>query len=262
MRLLIVLVAVAAMTGTARSEPAAPATKAAAAPFKLTQEMQLKGGEKVVSEFHFAGEHVLMLNDADEGALYNSAARTVYIERHDRMIEERFIQAWLNGWRVGANARQLLLDPKQEPFIRSLLWPKLEVSEEDGKLYIRTRAAHFEITPMKEVDPTMASLYADLYKLDAYRNAFETRSGSGAFIAAAVADVLREREVIPQTMKITTFTPKGSATANAILRRKPMTEDEVAVLQEVAKQLDRAPETPAPAEPEEPETPEAEASKK
>src|SRR5688500_17706306 len=99
---------------------------------------------------------------------------TFYSERLDRMVEARVIEAWLNGRRRGTEARLQLSDPREEPFLRSLLRPKLEVSEEVEKLRIRTKAMHFAIAPMRDVDAGAASAYATVYKLETYRNAFES----------------------------------------------------------------------------------------
>lgn len=238
--------ALALTVGAARSAAEPPeAESAEAASFKISQEYQVEGLAKVIAQFHFSGDHAVMTDeDGEPVALYNLSAMTFYSDRHEKMIDQEFMQAWLTGWRVGAAARKMLADPNNAPFVRSLLWPKLVVSDEDDKLLIRTKAMHFEVVPMKDTDAASATAYAKMYKLEAQRNALETRSVPATFIAAAVADVLGERKVIPASIKVTTFTPKGSAVATGTLRRDEMSEDETERVRTVAERID--PPQPAP----------------
>lgn len=243
MMLKIATVALLSLSLLARAEGDAPATQPpAAVPFELVQESSIGGRPKVVATFRFAGNYALMLNEASEvTAVYNLAASTTYIERHDRMVAESFIADWLTGWRLGAAAKQLLTDPRQEPFVRSLLWPKLDVEEAEGQLRIRTKAMHLDVVPMPKARPAAATAYAAFYKLEAYRNAFENQSATGAYIAAAIADELRARNVVPQSMKITTYTPSGSAVMTVALQHRELDPAEIAEVGTLAKQFDVPP---------------------
>lgn len=240
MRILHSLLVLLSIHYPASAQTSAPATQPVGPfAFQLVQEHQLPDGEKSAVRFQFSGHHAIMVDsEGDPIAFYNCAAKTAYVERHGRMVDDRFIDALLDGWRLGAGARMLLSDDRNEPFVRSLLWPKVETTEDEGKILIRTKAIHLTITPMKDADPDEASRYADVYKLESYRDALENDNKIATFLVREVSDILRKRGVIPELMEIETFTPRGSAKLIVTLRRETITDNEANTIQALAAQLD------------------------